>query len=148
MPPEATKQPVPEQPRLVAKRQILLVDEDHDDLEYYRALLEDQGHSVGASASYEDAVRRLENESFDLILVGQGTSAFEGRLVVERALSLDRWRPVVILSRCLDIDCYLAAMQLGAVDYLEKPVSPAELARVVSTHGRPTVRPTDPWSLD
>ena len=137
MPPETTKQPVPEEPQTAAKLRFLLVDEDHNDREYHRALLEKQGYKVCVSNSYREAARCLEDESFDFILVGQGTSAFEGRCVVERALSLDQRRPVVVLSRCLDIDCYLEAMQLGAVDYLEKPVSPAEMARVVRTHLRP-----------
>ena len=140
MPPETTKQPVPGQPQSAAKLRFLLVDEDHDDLEYYRALLEEQGYSVCALDSYEGGARSLESASFDFILVGQGTSSFEGRFVVERALSLEQRRPVVILSRCLDMDCYLEAMQLGAADYLEKPVDPAELARVISTHWRPTTQ--------
>ena len=137
MPPETTKQPVPEQPQTAAKLQFLLVDEDRNDLMHYRALLEEQGNVVSASDSYEGATLSLEGEPFDFILVGQGTSAFEGRCVVERALSLEQRRPVVILSRCLDMDCYLEAMQLGAADYLEKPVEPAELARVIRTHWRP-----------
>ena len=140
MPPETTKQPVPEQPQTAAKLRFLLVDEDRNDLTHYRALLEEQGYRVCASDSYEGAARHLEDEPFDFVLVGQGTSAFEGRCVVERALSLEQRRPVVILSRCLDMDCYLEAMQLGAADYLEKPVDPAELARVISTHRRPTTQ--------
>ncbi len=140
MPPETTKQPVPEQPDTAAKLRFLLVDEDRNDLMHYRALLEEQGNIVFASDSYEGAARTLEDERFDFILVGQGTSAFEGRRVVERALSLEQRRPVVILSRCLDMDCYLEAMQLGAADYLEKPVEPAELARVIRTHWRPTTQ--------
>jgi DNA-binding response OmpR family regulator len=32
------------------------------------------------------------------------------------------------------MSCYTDAMQIGAVDYLEEPVSPPELARVVRTH--------------
>ena len=140
MPPETTKQPVPEQPQTAAKLRFLLVDEDRNDLMHYRALLEGQGNIVFASDSYEGAARSLEDEPFDFILVGQGTSAFEGRCVVERALRLEQRRPVVILSRCLDMDCYLEAMQLGAADYLEKPVDPAELARVIRTHRRPTTQ--------
>ena len=137
MPPRAKKQPVPEEPQTAARLQFLLVDEDHNDLEYYRALLEEQGYKVCIANSYESAARCLEGKSLDFILVGQGTSAFEGRCVVERALRLDQRQPVVVLSRCLDMDCYLEAMQLGAVDYLEKPVSPAEIVRVVRTHLRP-----------
>jgi DNA-binding NtrC family response regulator len=148
MPLETTKQPVPKQPQIAAKPQFLLVDEDHNDLEYYRALLEKQGYIARVSDSCESAVRSLEHESFDFILVGQGTSAFEGRCVLERALDLDRRRPVVVLSRYLDMDCYLEAMQLGAADYLEKPISPVEMARVISTHLRPKAQPAGPGLLD
>jgi DNA-binding NtrC family response regulator len=137
MPPETTKQPVLKEPQTADKLRFLLVDEDHNDLEYYRTLLEKQGYIACVADSYESAVRSLEDESFDFILVGQGTSAFEGRCVVEQALDLDRRRPVIVLTRCLDMDCYLEAMQLGAADYLEKPVSPSEMARVVSTHMQP-----------
>jgi DNA-binding response OmpR family regulator len=140
MPPETTKQPVPEQPRTTAKLRFLLVDEDHNDLEYYRELLEEQGYIVCVSSSYESALCSLAHESFDFVLVGEGTPASKGRCVLEQALDLDRRRPVVVLTRCLEMECYLDAMQLGAADYLEKPVSPVELARVVTTHVRPARR--------
>jgi response regulator RpfG family c-di-GMP phosphodiesterase len=140
MPPETTKQPVPEQPQTAANLRFLLVDEDRNDLMHYRTLLEKQGYRVCASDSYEGAVRCLEDESFDCILVGQGTCAFEGRCVVKQALDLDRRRPVVVLSSCVDMNCYLEAMQLGAADYLEKPISPVEMDRVVTTHVHSAMR--------
>ena len=34
------------------------------------------------------------------------------------------------------MNCYLEAMQLGAVDYVEKPLRPDEVARLVETHVR------------
>jgi len=46
---------------------------------------------------------------------------FEGRLLVERAIEIDRNLPVVVLTECLDMGYYLEAMQLGAADYVEKP---------------------------
>jgi DNA-binding response OmpR family regulator len=45
--------------------------------------------------------------------------------------------PVVVLTRCLEMSCYLEAMQLGAVDYLEKPLPPAEFERLVTAHCQP-----------
>lgn len=68
------------------------------------------------------------------MVVSQGSQAFEGRTVLERAMQLDRRRPVLVLTRCMSMQCYLEAMQLGAVDYIEKPVPPAELLRFVRTH--------------
>ena len=34
------------------------------------------------------------------------------------------------------MSCYLEALQLGAVDYVEKPLRPDEVARLVETHVR------------
>jgi len=118
-------------------RRILMVDEDRKDLIYYSSLLQQQGYDVSTCASYDEGSLRLKGQAFDFVVVGQGSRAFEGRFVVEDAIAMDRRMPVLVLTKCLDMGCYLEAMQLGAVDYLEKPVSPAEMARVVETHLRP-----------
>jgi FixJ family two-component response regulator len=38
-------------------------------------------------------------------------------------LQMDRHRAVLVVTRCVDMSCYLEAMQMGAVDYLEKPLA-------------------------
>ena len=68
------------------------------------------------------------------MVVSQGSQAFEGRRVLDRATQLDRRRPVLVVTRLTNMQCYLEAMQLGAVDYLEKPVPPADLLRFVHAH--------------
>ncbi len=116
---------------------MLLVDEDCADLQYYSAVLQEHGFDVRACNSYSAGTRCLEGESFDFVVICQGSRAFEGRALLEHVLMIDRHTPVLVLTRCVDIDCYLEAMQLGAVDYLEKPLAPAEIVRVVETHLRP-----------
>ena len=44
--------------------------------------------------------------------------------------------PVLVLTEYLDMSCYLEALQLGAADYVEKPLRPDEVARLVETHVR------------
>jgi FixJ family two-component response regulator len=73
----------------------------------------------------------------DFVIVNQGSPAFEARELVERVLARNRRTPVVVLTHSLDMGCYLEAMQLGAADYLEKPLSPADLERLVTTVGAP-----------
>ena len=58
---------------------------------------------------------------FDFVIVSQGSPAFETHPLVELTLARNRHTPVVVLARCLEMNCYLEAMQLGAADYLEKP---------------------------
>jgi DNA-binding NtrC family response regulator len=116
---------------------VLVVDGNPRDLEYSRSLLETEGFEVCALLRCAEGLARLEEETFDFILVDQGGPAFEGRAVLERAIEVDRHLPVVVLTGCLDRSCYLEAMQLGAVDYLEKPLSPEEALRLAETHVRP-----------
>ena len=125
-----------DQSRSVAKAKVLLVDEDCQDLEYNCSILEQQGCEVRACRSFVEGIRFLDCEPFDFIVVCQGSLKFEGRSVLERAIEIDRHRPVVVLIRWHDMTCYLEAMQLGAVDYFEKPVSPLDVARVIRTHLR------------
>ncbi len=115
---------------------VLLVDENRDDLHYFSSILQHQGYEVRGSESFEEGTRLLDSEAFDFIIVSQGGPKFEGRRVLEHANRIDRHLPFVVVARCLDMECYLEAMQLGAVDYLAQPVSVQELERVVDTHRR------------
>lgn len=123
-------------PRLVHGK-VLLVDESPRDLQYYAAILQGQGHEVRAVPSYAEGWLALEKEHFDFIIVSQGSREFEGRVLLQRATEIERHLPVLILTDSLDMGCYLEAMQLGAADYLEKPVLPSELVRLIETHVRP-----------
>ena len=116
---------------------ILLVDEDEKDLKHFTTLLGRMGYSVRAFLNYREAEVCLEHEHFDFVIVSQGSPAFETRDLVQLTLARDRHKPVVVLTRCLEMKCYLEAMQLGAADYLEKPLAPAEFERLVTTHCNP-----------
>lgn len=113
---------------------VLLVDEDASDLRGLRLILEGQGFEVFTCTTYEAGIQLLEKGPFDFVVVSQGTQAFEGRRVLDCAMQLDRHRPVLVVTRCMDMPCYLEAMQMGAIDYLEKPVPPADLLRFVRAH--------------
>lgn len=113
---------------------VLLVDEDTRDLNFFRLILEGQGYIVLTCASFAAALQCLDVEPFDFVLVSQGSQAFEGRSVVDRAMQLNRQRAVLVVTRCIDMNCYLEAMQMGAVDYLEKPLAPSDLLRFVRGH--------------
>ena len=122
--------------RSVAKAKVFLVDEDCEDLEYNCLIFEQQGCEVRTCRSFVEGIRCLDCAPFDFMVVCQGSLWFEGRSVLERAIEINRHRPVVVLSRWHDMTCYLEAMQFGAVDYFEKPVSPLDGARVIETHLR------------
>ena len=110
---------------------VLLVDEDLEQQEFVRGIIQGIGYSVQACNSYTEGMRRLVSGAFDVIVVGQGSRNFEGRCVLEGASEFNRSLPVVVVARHLEMECYLEAMQLGAVDYLAGPFGGMEIARVI-----------------
>lgn len=113
---------------------LLLVEGDSGDLRYYFGILRTLGYKVVVAKSYTHALALLERETFNLVIVGQGSPAFEGRPVVVRARELNPHLPVVVVARSLDIDCYLEAMELGAADYVEKGATPRDFMRAMDSH--------------
>jgi DNA-binding NtrC family response regulator len=113
------------------QRTALVVDERPDGLEYYAAMLEAYGYQVRRCGAYGEGVHCLGIETFDFVIVSQGTAKFEGSCVLKRAVEIDRSLPVFVVARCLDLGSYIEAMQLGATDYFVEPLKAWEVARLL-----------------
>ena len=135
MPPlPCTLEKVSPKQHLIPRQRVLLVDEEARDLEKYARNLRDRGLVVRACSSYEEGEHFLERESFDLVIVDQGGPAFEGRAVAARSIMKDRRVPVLVTTRHHHMAAYMEAMQLGAADYLEKPIPFHEFLWRVGTY--------------
>lgn len=119
--------PLPPPPLPNPLTSVLLVDENPSDLYAYSRILMQEGYAIRACESYSEGTRSLEIEGFDLVIISQGCPDSEWRSMLEQAISVDSRRPVVVITECVDMKCYLDAMWLGAADYLEKPRSSREL---------------------
>ena len=117
---------------------LLLVDEDANDLNYYSEVLRYLGYKVHSMDSYSRAADTLGSERFDLVIVDQGSSDFEGRSVLSRAVETDRHVPVLVLARTVDVDCCLEALDAGAHEYVQKPLSTSEVQELVSDYVQPS----------
>ncbi|MGO8731778.1 MAG: response regulator [Terriglobia bacterium] len=113
------------------QRKALVVDERPDGLEYYATMLEAFGYQVRPCGAYSEGGRCVGNETFDFMIVSQGTPKFEGSRVLKRAVEIDRGLPVAVVARCLDMGSYIEAMQLGATDYLVEPLTAWEVGQLL-----------------
>lgn len=123
--------------RAKPRAKVLLVDDDLQDLKYYEVILRAGKFDVVACGSYREAEGWLTSGVFDFVILSQGGPDFEGRQVLEWAIAVDRNLPVLVLTSRHEIRCYLDAVQLGAVDYVEKPVNPSDLMWILETHLKP-----------
>lgn len=113
---------------------LLLVDENAEDLEYYSAVLRYLGCEVRSVNSYVKAAALLGHERVDLVIVDQGGSDFEGRSVLTRAVEVDRCVPVLVLTRIVDAGCCTEALDSGAYEYVQKPLTTAEVRELISDY--------------
>ena len=120
---------------LVAGNQtrVLLVNKDPQDLCHYRAILQNLGCQVRASSSFAVGMDWLGNGPFDLILLDQGSGRFEGQELLAQAMEVDVELRVLVVARSYDRNCFLQAMQSGALDYLEGPLGAEEIVALLET---------------
>lgn len=116
---------------------LLLVDEEVNDLDYYAEILRYLGYAVRPVDSYSRAAALLGRERFDLVIVDQGSTGFEGRSVLIRAVEVDQRVPVLVLTRAVDADCCIEALDSGAYEYVQKPLTTAEVRELISDYLKP-----------
>ena len=104
---------------------ILVVDDEPGIRDSLTDVLEDEGHGVEAVASGEDCLARLEQSTYHVALLDIWLPGIDGLEVLERIQQLDpSRRPVVIvISGHGTIETAVRATKLGALDFLEKPLS-------------------------
>jgi DNA-binding response OmpR family regulator len=107
---------------------ILLIEDEPGIVDFVTRGLEAEGFPVQAVLDGVEGERRALRESFDLIVLDL---MLPGRGGMEILGSLRRARltvPVIVLTARGEIDDRVAGLDAGAVDYLVKPFSLAELA--------------------
>jgi len=111
----------------------LVVDDEAGIRFFLEEALQQVGHSVVTASSGEEALDRLRDAPFDLILLDL---MLGGRVDGMRVLESVKWRwpatVVIILTAHGSLDSSLAAIREGVDGYLLKPVEPEELWSVVA----------------
>jgi DNA-binding NtrC family response regulator len=118
------------------KKILVVGHEDHHRL-VLGALLSVEGHSVLSCSAGEEALKLIQEESINFIIIDHFAPELDGLLLLEKIKQLTTKVPVLIISAQYDVEPYITAMNLGALDYFGKPIDYAEIQRIVNTHNAP-----------
>jgi PAS domain S-box-containing protein len=109
------------------KQSILLVDDD----EMVRGSLGDTlmaaGYDITKAASGEEAIVRLHDGHFNLVVTDLRMGGVDGIRIVEEAKRIDSLISVIVVTGHGDMDTAIKALRLSVDDYLIKPCSIDEL---------------------
>ena len=129
----------------MAKKNILIVEDEKDILELVKYNLHREGYNVFGVTSGEDALKTAAGQSFDLVLLDLMLPGVDGLEVCRtlKASEENRNLPVVMVTAKGEEADIVAGLELGADDYVTKPFSPRVLvARVKAVLRRRAAPPT------
>ena len=108
---------------------LLVVDDNRVNRLLLTRSLELQGHSVASAENGRVALDMLRRESFDLMLLDMEMPEMDGFQVLEQLVGDPQLRdlPVIVTTSLEGIDNVVRCIELGAEDYLTKPVNPVLL---------------------
>lgn len=109
---------------------ILCVDDEPLALQLKCSILERAGYSVRTALTAEEAIAHLGTDRFDAVVTDWRLGQKCGHVIVQAAKS-NPHMPVVVVSGYV-AEAFHAAEPLADL-YLEKPVNPEELVKIVNT---------------
>ena len=112
--------------------EVLLVDDDARIRRTLRGVLEDEGHAVAEAAGGAQALEALEGRSFDAVLLDVNMPGMSGLDALVTIRELAPSTGVIMVSGEGTIATAVQALKRGAFDFIEKPVDPEHLLRVLA----------------
>jgi two-component system, NtrC family, nitrogen regulation response regulator NtrX len=113
------------------KAQLLIVDDEANTLASLARAFRLAGHEATVCDNAAKALELARSQSFDLILSDVVMPGKDGLSLLEDLKSQGVITPVVMMSGQAHIDMAVRATRLGALDFLEKPVSTEKLLLTV-----------------
>jgi DNA-binding NtrC family response regulator len=110
---------------------VLLVDDEVDFLDTLSERMRTRGMEVSTSSSGSEALKKVEQESYDVIILDLMMPGVDG---LEALKILKEKKPelqVILLTGHASVEKGIEAMKLGAMDFLEKPADLSQLTEKI-----------------
>jgi DNA-binding NtrC family response regulator len=110
---------------------LLIVDDDANTLASLSRAFRLAGHEATVCDNAARAIELVKSQAFDLIFSDVVMPAKDGLALLEDFKSLGLPTPVVMISGQANVEMAVRATRLGAIDFLEKPLSTDKLLLTV-----------------
>ena len=110
-----------------AHPKVLVVDDDEVVRRSYQRSLQTVRCDVQAVANGEDALQAVREQNFDVLLLDLRMPGLDGMAVLKAVKQTSPSSEVIVITGYPTVETAKQAVQLGAYDYLAKPVGPAEV---------------------
>ena len=116
----------------MARKSILVVDDEKNQREILETILSGEGYDVTTASSGEAAMKFVADRHFDLVLTDLKMTGMSGLDLLKALTDFDKSIIVILLTAHGTIDSAVDALRLGAFEYLQKPYDRDKLLETVS----------------
>ena len=109
------------------KLRILVVDDEESHRIMLRAVLKEEGYDVSEASDGAEAVKAVEQDPFDLILMDIRMRTMDGIEALGEIRKISPLVPVLIMTAYASVKTAVEALKAGAFEYLTKPLDIDEL---------------------
>src|ERR1700720_2969468 len=111
---------------------ILIVDDETNVRLNFRMTLETEGYEIFEAPSAAQALQVLAEYSFALAILDLRMPGMDGLNLLAKMRENGIRVPAMIVTAYSDVPNAVKAMKLGAIDFLQKPLRPEDLRRIVA----------------
>jgi len=113
------------------RTRILIVDDEEIVRESLSGWLEKDGYTVATAPDGPSALAMLNRERWTILILDLKMPGMDGLAVLEKARAIQPESTAVIMTAYATVDTAVAAIKLGAYDYIVKPFEPEELSAMI-----------------
>ncbi|MFC6634599.1 response regulator transcription factor [Microbulbifer taiwanensis] len=114
------------------QRELLIVDDDQSARDVLCRALGRRNFNTHGAATVDEALALVENQSFDCALLDLKIDSGSGLQLIEPVRSANPTARIILLTGYSSISTAVAAIKLGADDYLCKPAGGEQLAQALA----------------
>jgi DNA-binding NtrC family response regulator len=115
----------------VKEMKILVVDDDAIVIKSCRRILEAEGFEVITSPSADEALEKIKNYDFDLLLMDVKMPKHDGFFLMREIKKNWPDIPIIVMSGYPTPETIADSLKLGAVQFIPKPFRPDELTKSI-----------------
>ncbi len=114
---------------------ILVVDDSSTNIVLLEAILNGQGYDIETAQSVKEAYQIIKKENVNLILLDLLMPKISGFDFLREIKNNDSTKdiPVIIVSAVADVDNRRRSMELGAMDFINKPIDIQDFIERIET---------------
>ncbi len=111
----------------------LIIDDEQDLLSLLSITLRRMGVESVKAATVQEAITKLDRKSFDLCLTDLRLPDGSGMEIVQHIQNHHSSTPVAVITAFGDPETAVAALKLGAFDYIAKPIEVEQLQAIIES---------------